>query len=284
MSIIFTVYIPASTLVAWTNYAYWSTLFQPRKGKHDRRTLHFLLLFLTMLALAAFRYTYPNLVTILIQLTLLVFSYPFYEGKFWEHIVWNLWYVMFVLLMEVSVTFFYVFLHSVFSTSTNFYFPSQESFWGQIIVTIMMVVTEVAFFKKMIPLIKDTFAFLPKILPFELLLPIVLLQVFAVKPWSNENMGISIVPYCIGCMACYPLLLHGISHLRIQERKRVLQEQHLELLTQQMKDLQELNHSIQSIRRWNHDMENHLQSIRYLMEKEQYENVERYIKELLETE
>ena len=81
-----------------------------------------------------------------------------------------------------------------------------------------------------------------------------------------------------------PIFLMGIKNLRFQERKRILRERQIELLKEQLDFFEDLTIEYQNLRKWNHDIENHLLSMNYLIKAGKYEETEKYLHNIMTTE
>lgn len=74
-----------------------------------------------------------------------------------------------------------------------------------------------------------------------------------------------------------PVFISGIRKLRIQEKKRILQEKQINLKKEQLRLFNDQELEYQKLRRWNHDIENHLLSMNYLMNTGKYEEASQYL-------
>ena len=74
-----------------------------------------------------------------------------------------------------------------------------------------------------------------------------------------------------------PVFISGIKNLYIQERNRILREKQIDLKKEQLKLFTDQELEYQKLRKWNHDIENHLLSMSYLMNTEKYEEARQYL-------
>lgn len=74
-----------------------------------------------------------------------------------------------------------------------------------------------------------------------------------------------------------PVFLRGIRNIHVQEKNRILREKQIELLKEQLDFFNDMETEYQNLRKWNHDIENHLLSMNYLMQNEKYEEADRYL-------
>ena len=78
-----------------------------------------------------------------------------------------------------------------------------------------------------------------------------------------------------------PVIISGIKDLRIQEKNRILLERQITLKKEQLKLFNDQELEYQKLCKWNHDIENHLLSMHYLMENGQYDEASVYLKSLI---
>lgn len=72
-------------------------------------------------------------------------------------------------------------------------------------------------------------------------------------------------------------LYFGIRNLYIQEKNRILREKQVSLKKEQLELMNSLELEYQDLRKWNHDIENHLLSMNYLMKTEKYNEARQYL-------
>lgn len=74
-----------------------------------------------------------------------------------------------------------------------------------------------------------------------------------------------------------PIFISGIRNLYIQEKNRILREKQVSLKKEQLELMSSLELEYQDLRKWNHDIENHLLSMNYLMKTEKYNEARQYL-------
>ena len=65
------------------------------------------------------------------------------------------------------------------------------------------------------------------------------------------------------------------------DREYLLKKAEIELIKKQMNDSVKLSNEYSRMRKWNHDIENHMMSVRYLMESQKYEEAKQYTDSVL---
>ena len=79
----------------------------------------------------------------------------------------------------------------------------------------------------------------------------------------------------------YLLFLRAVRSLAQQHREYLQKKMEIELMKKQMNDSVQLSNEYASLRKWNHDIENHIMSVMYLMDMKKYEEAETYIASVL---
>jgi glucose-6-phosphate-specific signal transduction histidine kinase len=74
-----------------------------------------------------------------------------------------------------------------------------------------------------------------------------------------------------------PIFISGIRNLYLQEKNRILREKQVSLKKEQLELMNSLELEYQDLRKWNHDIENHLLSMNYLMKTEKYNEARQYL-------
>mgnify|MGYP000514963679 FL=1 len=124
-----------------------------------------------------------------------------------------------------------------------------------------------------------------KILTFlQLLLPLIA-PVFLNVIISLQEKGVTVLAlsiiYWIICIGSYLLFLRAVRSLVQQHREYLQKKMEIELMKKQMNDSVQLSNEYASLRKWNHDIENHIMSVMYLMDMKKYEEAETYTASVL---
>ena len=82
--------------------------------------------------------------------------------------------------------------------------------------------------------------------------------------------------YWILCLISYPVFRKGIHVIQTQEEAAIFRQHQLQLMKEQLSLSREMEKEYQALRKWNHDVENHLLSLSYLMDMEKYEQAASY--------
>lgn len=78
-----------------------------------------------------------------------------------------------------------------------------------------------------------------------------------------------------------PVFIRGLHNIRIQEQKRIFHEKQITFLKEQLLFFDDIETEYQNLRKWNHDVENHMLSLNYLMKAGRYEEADKYLHNIL---
>ena len=120
--------------------------------------------------------------------------------------------------------------------------------------------------------------FLQLLLP--LIAPVFLNVIISLQKKPEAVLALSII-YWIICIGSYLLFLRAIRFLAQQHREYLQKKMEIELMKKQMNDSVQLSNEYASLRKWNHDIENHIMSVMYLMDMKKYEEAETYTASVL---
>lgn len=81
---------------------------------------------------------------------------------------------------------------------------------------------------------------------------------------------------------CYPVLHKGFQMMKTQERKRHQREQQSLLIEKQLSFSKDLEQEYRELQKWNHDIDNHILALSYLMQTGNYKDCIRYIENIKE--
>ena len=120
--------------------------------------------------------------------------------------------------------------------------------------------------------------FLQLLLP--LIAPVFLNVIISLQKKPEAVLALSII-YWIICIGSYLLFLRAVHSLAQQHREYLQKKMEIELMKKQINDSVQLSNEYASLRKWNHDIENHIMSVMYLMDMKKYEEAETYTASVL---
>ena len=87
--------------------------------------------------------------------------------------------------------------------------------------------------------------------------------------------------YWVLCILGSFLFYRAICTLRLQHEKHICHQQEALLLKKQLNASKTLSAEYASLRKWNHDIENHLFSLSYLINAKNYSEADKYLESVL---
>ena len=120
--------------------------------------------------------------------------------------------------------------------------------------------------------------FLQLLLP--LIAPVFLNVIISLQKKPEAVLALSII-YWIICIGSYLLFLRAVRSLAQQHREYLQKKMEIKLMKKQINDSVQLSNEYASLRKWNHDIENHIMSVMYLMDMKKYEEAETYTASVL---
>ena len=186
-----------------------------------------------------------------------------------------------LLSVNIYIQLYNLFIHQNLYTALNIY--SLCSFHEKIIIQILIFSFSYLFYKKVFSLLQECINYLKFTLLFIIILPIFLPLIISefTRFYKSSNLFIPLLLYIICCFISYLLFIHSLNLLE-QEQKNFKKNIHkIDLLKMQMEVSEEMKQEYIKIRKWNHDIENHLISLAYLAETKKMDEAEKYCNSVL---
>ena len=76
---------------------------------------------------------------------------------------------------------------------------------------------------------------------------------------------------------CCLIIVRAFHNISVREKRHELLLQKLNFIQKQLEYTKEMEHEYRSVRKWNHDMENHLFSLNYLIREKKYHEADSYL-------
>ena len=186
-----------------------------------------------------------------------------------------------ILSINIYIQIYNHFFHQPAYTATNIY--SLCSFHEKLMIQMMIFSFGYLFYKNIFSLLKKCINYLKFSLLLLITLPIIhpLITTEFTQYYKFQQSFIPVLLYIICCCITFPLFIHGL-HLFKKEQIAFNRNLHkMELLKQQMEVSEEMKQEYVKIRKWNHDIENHLLSLEYLTRTRKADEAERYCSSVL---
>lgn len=115
-----------------------------------------------------------------------------------------------------------------------------------------------------------------------LILPLITVPlVYNILAYMNLSLPVHSILYWVFCIPCYLFLYRGIRNVKVQEQRKSQQQNQLDIIKKQLDFSQHLENEYLNLRKWNHDISNHLLSLTYLMDNGRIQEAEEYCTSLI---
>ena len=121
--------------------------------------------------------------------------------------------------------------------------------------------------------LQNPFSIMEIIFPVQL---VSLLQIIPMQQTSQTDPTLVIV-YWLLCLLCYIPVIHGMRGLYEYEKSQAFLSQKVDILRTQLDYSHETQQQYQVLRKWNHDIENHLFALSYLTNNGKYKEAADYL-------
>lgn len=160
---------------------------------------------------------------------------------------------------------------------------SLQNIASPILIGIVDCIIGVFFFTRETQILKGRLAHIKALTLLQIILPIVapiIGQSFILyRMESIWALPLSMIYWSL-CILCYPIFINGLKNLTKQEEQRLINQHKLQLIKNQLETSKKLETEYQSLRKWNHDVENHLLALSYLMDMKRYDEASEYQKKI----
>ena len=228
-----------------------------------------------------------NGITIVFQLTTFLVTLFLFQASFMKKLAVYFIFQLLIICPEILCTSVFIALHNLF-IPTDTYTPhnliSSCSPAEYFVIELSNILLGLFLLWKISEILRQCIDYL-KILTFlQLLLPLIapvfLNVIISLQKKPEAVLALSII-YWIICIGSYLLFLRAVRSLAQQHREYLQKKMEIELMKKQINDSVQLSNEYASLRKWNHDIENHIMSVIYLMDMKKYEEAETYTASVL---
>lgn len=228
-----------------------------------------------------------NEMTILFQITAFLVIIFLVQASFIKKLAVYFIFQLLTICPEILCTSVFIELHNLF-VPTNIYTPhnliSSCSPAEYLIIELSNILLGLFLLWKVSEILRQCIDYLKIITCLQLLLPLVapvlLNTIITIQKKPETVLALSII-YWFVCISSYLLFLRAVRSLAQQHRKYIQKKAEIELMKKQINDSVQLSNEYASLRKWNHDIENHIMSVMYLMDMKKYEEAGTYISSVL---
>ena len=273
----------------YTNFAilYFSRRLLPVRNKIS---LFFLLILFTLPTSLCFlmkRSTLSGEFTILIQLLILGCVFIGFHASFLQKLAVYFIFVLLETCAEIVASSVFLQIHNLLFP-TVMYTPStlrsQCSPVEFLIIQFFNMALGLFLLEKVAHILQQCFSYLKTVTFFELLSPVILPALannLLALPCSLFLRIFFCILYWVLCILGSFLFYRAICTLRLQHEKHIWHQQEALLLKKQLNSSKTLSAEYASLRKWNHDIENHLFSLSYLINAKNYSEADKYLESVL---
>ena len=232
-------------------------------------------------------YGYKAEATTLIQLIIFFNIFTLFKGSAKQKLLFYFIFLFIsvlseILSMNIYMNIYNLLIHHHTYTAMNIY--SLCSFHEKLIIQMLIFSLHYLFCKNIVSLLQKCINYLKftllLLIIFPVFLPLIATEVLNYVTFMNHF--IPVLLYIICCIISFLLFIHGLNLLKKEQADFNRNLHKMELLKRQMETSEEMKQEYVKIRKWNHDIENHLLSLSYLTDMQKTEEAEKYCTSVLQ--
>lgn len=231
-------------------------------------------------------FKYPSEMSTLMQLTIFLNIYLLFKGTAKQKLLIYfifLFVSIFIEMLSINIYlhFYTIFMHAHTYTALNIL--SHSSFQEKLFIELLIFIFSQLFFRKIFSLLHECLPYLNLSLLLQIIFPffLPLIATEFTNYYKFVNNIISVFIYIVSCCFSLPFFIHGIHRLEAEQLKFSQTTHKMELLKKQLELSNEIKNEYVRIRKWNHDIENHLLSLSYLIDMQKTEDAKNYCATIL---
>lgn len=279
------VYILILPYICWSASYFFCSVLKPRRFLNHPILTVFLLLMVSVPAVMLLKTQNVTIGTISIQLLFLGIVFIFYCGTVSRKLACYFIYAISLTLVEILACNILVLIRPLWAevpiAFNEIYFVTDTA--DILCVSLADICIGVLCFQKESALLKRCFSYLHLKTFLQLLYPVylpIIAQQVIISLTEYSLFPALAAAYWILCLISYPVFRKGIHVIQTQEEAAVSRQHQLQLMKEQLSLSREMEKEYQALRKWNHDVENHLLSLSYLMDMEKYEQAASYCRSI----
>lgn len=289
---IFYIIVNAASAIylSWTFVCFFCPMFSIRWKTPGLKTKTFLFLVLVPF-LTAFQMLRPdfmlNTENFMFQLAGFLICLILFDGELKKKVQFYLFYMVIEYTVELMAANIFVQLHNHFSDKAAYSIHQMQTAgtpWEFLCILLMNILFGVLFFRKSAQLMEKCFMHLHAGTTFQILLPLFApAVVYGFFRIGGRNLPSPVfgAAYWIICAAAFCLFIRGIKEMRHWQMKCLHEESELQMLRKQLDVGDKMKAEYTSLRKWNHDVQNHLIALTYLMDMRRYPEALHYCSSFL---
>ena len=278
--------LPASFSISCCAALFFPGILTPSGKFLSRSRVRIFLCFMISTAFAiVVKYFYQSFGTWVLQLALVLWVILLFTDTLKRKLSAFLIYISIMMISEsISgslILSLYALLHG--EAAYNIYYTLSTT-WEILLMTTLTFLIALLIISKVVPLLKKYSHSIHLTTLAELVFPAQVSSLITRLILYKENSpwyGWLIFLYWLIEFLCYFIVLRAFRNIYAREKEHELLVQQMDFTRKQMEFSQEMEKEYRSVRKWNHDMENHLFSLNYLINTKKYDEAEKYLESLL---
>lgn len=280
--------VATAIYLSWTIAYFFCPLFSIRFkfGKP------FLLIFLMLVPLmTVFQILRPNFMlntaNFQFQIMGFLFCLALFQGAFIKKTNYYLFYMIIEYTVELMAANIFVFLHNCFSHAETYSVISMYEICSPgeaLFVLSMNVLFGILFFRKAVSIMCQCEAYLRPMTTFQILLPLfapAVLYGFMQARFVRFSPVFQIIFYWLVCAVTLLILPIGIKNVRQKQLEYIRDQSELQMISSQLEASGRIQEEYVHMKKWNHDIQNHLIAFSYLMDMRRYPEALHYCEKIL---
>lgn len=278
--------LPASFSVSFCAVIFFSGILTPSRKFLSHNRVRIFLCFMIFSAFAVVvKYFYQSFGSWVLQLVLLLWVILLFTDSLKRKLSAFLIYISIMIISEsISGSFIlslYALIHG--EAAYNIYHTLSTT-WEILLMTVLTFCIALLIISKVVPLLKKYSHSIHLTTLAELVFPAQVSSLITGLILYKEDSpwyGWLIFLYWLIEFLCYLIVLRAFRNIYSREKNHKLLLQQMEFTRKQMEFSQKMEKEYHSVRKWNHDMENHLFSLNYLIDTKKYDEADKYLESLL---
>ena len=279
------VYVLILPYICWSAAYFFSSLLMPRKFLSHPMLTVFLILMVSVPTVMHLKTHNVTVGTVSTQLLFLGIVFIFYCGSVSRKLACYFIYAISLTLVEIIACNILILIRPLWAgTPISFneiYFVTDIP--DILCVSLADICIGILCFQKEATLLKRCFSYIHLKTFLQLLYPVylpIIAQQVIINLTEYQIFPALAAAYWILCLISYPVFRKGIQVIQAQEEAAVSRQHQLQLMKEQLSLSREMEKEYQALRKWNHDVENHLLSLSYLMDMKKYEHTASYCRSI----
>lgn len=210
-----------------------------------------------------------------------------FEGKLIKLVDYYLFYLIIEYTVELLAVNIFVQIHNRIPDAVQYsvhQIQIASTPWEYFCILLMNILFGILFFRKSVKVMNLCFPYLHAKTTFQILLPL-LMPAVIYGFLCMDGVRLSFVEkgilYWTVCISTFYFFPQGIQKMRKRQLKYVRDQAEIQMIRKQMEASDKMQTEYSLLRKWNHDVQNHLIALTYLMDMRRYPEALRYSETLL---